>query len=163
MTYKRAYPYQERGTVIIQHRAHSFFNIVKEDGKKSEITPNYKTRNFSENQIDALKKAYAYEMMHAQVAVNTYCDTDMLAGIFIGDGTFTYTCHPNAGPAIRTWHPNGQLALEEYLFANKHTRPAASGPAISKWDENGGRIKREYWLQGEQVKMPADGLGRIFI
>jgi hypothetical protein len=58
--------------------------------------------------------------------------------------------HNDAGPAVRWWHKNGQLAIEEYYL--KGWRHNAAGPAWSKWRKNGELVFGEYWLDGRELQ-----------
>ena len=61
--------------------------------------------------------------------------------------------HNDAGPAVRWWHKNGQLAIEEYYL--KGWRHNAAGPAWSKWRKNGELVFEEYWLNDKYFSTKA--------
>jgi antitoxin component YwqK of YwqJK toxin-antitoxin module len=52
--------------------------------------------------------------------------------------------HNAAGPAVRWWHENGQLAYEiYYLNGELHN---AAGPAVRRWKRNGNLGHESYYL-----------------
>jgi antitoxin component YwqK of YwqJK toxin-antitoxin module len=57
--------------------------------------------------------------------------------------------HNAAGPAVRYWYENGQLEYEMYYLHGK--RHNATGPAYRRWDENGQLRLEEYWLNGREL------------
>ena len=55
--------------------------------------------------------------------------------------------HHAAGPAVRVWHENGQIAYEMYyLNGELHT---AAGLAYRSWHENGQLACEAYYLNGK--------------